>query len=115
MGYLQRVLDEAIAYCTKRHIGGLSLLTYDNVQYQLSRIQAAYTICPAMCARTCAINGIDRDASEMGLEANSIKALVTDLMQESAQILLQLSGAKGYWISEFAGRALIDSRPFCAV
>ncbi|WP_118972999.1 acyl-CoA dehydrogenase family protein [Taibaiella koreensis] len=112
MGFIQRMLDEAVAYCTKRHIGGLSLLTYDHVQYQISRIQAAYTICSAMCVKSCAFNSVACDASGLGLDANSMKTLVTDLMHESAQILLQLSGAQGYRLSAFAGRALIDSRPF---
>ncbi len=112
MGFIQRTLDEAITHCKKRHVGGKNLLAYDNVQYQISRVQAAYTICSAMCVRTCAINGIEHDVSQMGLEANTMKALVTDLMHESAQILSQLSGSKGYRLSEFAGRALIDSRPF---
>lgn len=112
MGFLQRTLDEAVAYTTTRRVGGNSLLTYDNVQYQISRMQAAYTICSAMCVRTCALDSLSRNASEMGLEANTMKALVTDLMHESSQMLLQLSGAKGYRLSQFAGRALIDSRPF---
>ena len=41
-----------------------------------------------------------------------MKALVTDLMQESAQLCLQVSGANGYKISHIAGRGIVDSRPF---
>src|SRR5690606_27978948 len=47
-----------------------------------------------------------------GLEANSMKAVVTDLMQESSQLLVQLSGANGYRISHIGGRGIMDSRPF---
>ncbi|PZF71888.1 acyl-CoA dehydrogenase family protein [Taibaiella soli] len=112
MGFIERVLDEAIAYCSKRQMGGASLLAYDQVQYQISRIQAAYTICAAMCAKTCTFDSAVGDASGLGLDANSMKTVVTDLMHESAQTLLQLSGAKGYRLSEYAGRAVIDSRPF---
>src|SRR3546814_17729924 len=41
-----------------------------------------------------------------------MKALVADRMQESAQLLAQLSGAKGYRISHIGGRGVMDSRPF---
>src|SRR5699024_10713476 len=41
-----------------------------------------------------------------------MKALVTDLMHESAHIYAQLSGANGYKIDHIAGRGIIDSRPF---
>src|SRR5690606_19188708 len=39
-------------------------------------------------------------------------AVVTDLMQESAHIVVQLSGANGYKISHVGGRGIMDSRPF---
>jgi hypothetical protein len=48
----------------------------------------------------------------MDLTANAIKTYTTDLMQQAAQSLLQLTGAKGYRLDHIAGRALIDSRPF---
>lgn len=41
-----------------------------------------------------------------------MKALVTDMMQESAQLYVQLSGAKGYRMSHIGGRGIMDSRPF---
>ena len=44
--------------------------------------------------------------------ANTFKALVSDLMQESAQILTQLSGSKVYHIGSLGSRAIMDSRPF---
>jgi hypothetical protein len=47
-----------------------------------------------------------------GLEANSVKTVVTDLMQEASQSLLQLVGAKGYRLDHIAGRSTVDSRPF---
>src|SRR5690606_41660196 len=47
-----------------------------------------------------------------GLEANRMKALVTDLMQESAQLCVQLSGSSGYKLDHIAGRGIVDSRPF---
>lgn len=65
-----------------------------------------------MCARSSEISGTDHNLAAEGLEANSMKAVVTDLMQESAQILVQLSGANGYRISNVGGRGIIDSRSF---
>jgi hypothetical protein len=48
----------------------------------------------------------------MGLEANVIKSVTSDIMHESAQSLLQLVGAKGYKLNHIAGRSVVDSRPF---
>lgn len=112
MGFIKRMLDEAITHCNNRIVGTGNLLTMDQVQFQLSRIQSAYTICSAMCARSSKISGIDHNLATAGLEANSMKAVVTDLMQESAQLLVQLSGAKGYRTSHIGGRGIMDSRPF---
>jgi hypothetical protein len=41
-----------------------------------------------------------------------MKAILTDMMQEAAQSLLQLVGAKGFRRDHFAGRAIVDCRPF---
>ena len=112
MGFIKRMLDEALLHCKNRMVGASNLLAIDQVQFQLSRIQSAYTICSAMCARSSAISGIAYNLAVEGLEANAMKAVVTDLMQESAQLLVQLSGANGYRISHVGGRGIVDSRPF---
>ena len=65
-----------------------------------------------MCINTSERAGIDNNLATHGLEANAIKTCVTDLMQDAAQSLLQLVGAKGYRLDHFAGRAVVDSRPF---
>lgn len=112
MGFLQRMLDEALSHCDERIVGGQKLLNMDSVRYQLSRIQASYSLCSGMCSRSTLISGITNDVSGEGMEANSMKALVTDLMQEAAQICVQLSGSSGYKIDHIAGRGIVDSRPF---
>jgi len=112
MGFIKRMLDEAITHCRNRVVGSNNLLAIDQVQYQLTRIQSAFTICSAMCARSSDISGIDHNLATEGLEANSMKAVVTDLMQESSQLLVQLSGANGYRTSHIGGRGIMDSRPF---
>jgi hypothetical protein len=65
-----------------------------------------------MCAKSSETSGIEFNLAMAGLEANSMKAVVTDLMQESAQLLVQLSGAKGFRTSHIGGRGIMDSRPF---
>jgi len=112
MGFIKRMLDEAVARCTTRKVGGKPLIDLDSVKYQISRIQSSYTLCSGMCARSSEISGIENDLSGFGLEANSIKALITDLMNESANICAQLSGASGYQLEHIAGRGIMDSRPF---
>ncbi|EOR94257.1 Butyryl-CoA dehydrogenase [Arcticibacter svalbardensis MN12-7] len=112
MGFIKRMMDEAINHCKNRMVGAGNLLSMDQVQHQIARIQSAFTICSAMCARSSQISGIDHNLATEGLEANSMKAVVTDLMQESAQLLVQVSGANGYRISHIGGRGIMDSRPF---
>lgn len=112
MGFLTRLLDEATAHCRDRHVGGQSLLEYDQVQARLARIQSAVTVCSAMCINTAERAGIEKDLAPHGLEANAVKACITDLMHDASQSLLQLSGAMGYRLDHIAGRAVVDSRPF---
>ncbi|MFP9119082.1 acyl-CoA dehydrogenase family protein [Flavobacterium sp. RNTU_13] len=112
LGFIRRMLDEALAYCNQRKVAGQSLFFLDSVKYQLSRIESSYAICSGMCARSAVISSINADLSSCGLEANIMKALVTDLMQESSQIALQLQGSSGYKIDNIAGRGIVDSRPF---
>src|SRR5690554_4094588 len=44
-----------------------------------------------MCSRSCEVSSIENNLATEGLEANSMKAVVTDLMQESANSLVQLA------------------------
>jgi alkylation response protein AidB-like acyl-CoA dehydrogenase len=112
MGFIKRLMDEAIGHCKNRVVGTSNLLAIDQVQFSLSRMQSAYTICSAMCAHSSNMSGIEYNLATEGLEANTMKAVVTDLMQESAQLLVQLSGANGYRMSHIGGRGIMDSRPF---
>ncbi|PTT01515.1 acyl-CoA dehydrogenase [Pedobacter sp. HMWF019] len=112
MGFIKRMLDEALAHCQQRNIGNSKLIALDNIQFQLSRMQAAYTICSAMCVRSSQISGINHNLAAEGMEANAMKTVVTDLMQECAHLLVQLSGANGYRTSHIGGRGIMDSRPF---
>jgi len=112
MGFIQRMLDEAIAHCKQRFVGGKSLFGYDQVQQRLSKLQASYTVCSAMCTNSSEKAGIDVDLVPHGIEANAVKSVITDLMQEAAQSLVQLVGAKAYRINHIGGRGTADSRPF---
>jgi alkylation response protein AidB-like acyl-CoA dehydrogenase len=112
MGFITRILDEAIKHCQQRYVGKKSLLKYDQVQQRLSQLQAWYTINSAICLYAAKVSGVDNDLTLYNLEANSAKAVVTDMMQDAAQSLLQLTGAKGYRRDHIAGRGVTDSRPF---
>jgi hypothetical protein len=59
-----------------------------------------------------AYSGIENNLASAAVEANSMKAHITDLMQESAQTLTQLSGANGYKAESIGTRGIVDSRPF---
>lgn len=112
MGFIQRLLDEALTHCKQRFVGGKSLFQYDRVQHRLNKLQASYTICSAMCANSSEKAGLDVDMSGHGMEANAVKSVITDLMQEAAQSVTQLVGAKAYKLNHIAGRSIVDSRPF---
>lgn len=112
MGFIKRMMDEAIAQCENRIVGHSNLLSLDQVQFQLAKIQSSFTICSAMCAKSVKISGIEHNLAAEGLHANSMKALITDLMQDAAQNYTQLSGAQGYRTSHIGGRGIMDSRPF---
>lgn len=112
MGFIQRMLDEALNHSKERSVGGKKLFHYDQVQHRLSNLQASYTISSAMCMNSSEKAGIDVDLSSHGMEANAVKSVITDLMQEAAQSVVQLVGAKAYKINHIAGRSTSDSRPF---
>jgi alkylation response protein AidB-like acyl-CoA dehydrogenase len=112
MGFLQRMLDEAISHCRERFVGGKPLLDYDQVSRRVAGIQAAFTACSAMCMHTSEHAGIENNLATEALSANSIKSVVTDMMQNASQSLLQLTGGQGYKLDHIAGRSTVDSRPF---
>jgi len=112
MGFLKRLLDEAISHARERVVGAEPLINYDQVQKRIANIQAAYTACSAMCLHTSENADLENNMAGRALEANSIKSVVTDLMQNASQSLLQLTGGKGYRLDHVAGRSVVDSRPF---
>lgn len=112
VGFIRRMLEEAIKQTTSRFVGGKSLMSLDQVKHQISRIQSAFTISSAMCSRSASVSGIENNLVEASVEANTMKAYITDLMQEAAQILTQLCGANGYKAEKVGSRGIMDSRPF---
>lgn len=112
MGFIHRMLDEGMIHCKERLVGGKSLFSYDQVQERLSKLQASFTVCSAMCSNSAKKAGLENDLTGIGMEANSVKSVITDLMQQAAQSVTQLVGAKAYRNSHIAGRGITDSRPF---
>lgn len=112
MGFLKRMMEEAIDHCRKRFIGGQDLINYDQVKLRISKLQAYFTVCSAMCNFTSINVPLEKNTSKMDVEANAIKSVITDYMQKASQSLLQLTGAKGYRLDHIAGRSTVDSRPF---
>jgi len=112
IGFIRRMLDDAINHTQTRFIRGKPLMALDQVRHQIARIQNAFTVSSAMCSRSSEASGIEHDLTGSTVEANTMKAYVTELMQESAQTLTQLYGANGYKEESIASRGIIDSRPF---
>lgn len=112
MGFIRRMLDEAINQSKSRIVSGKPLMALDQVKHQISKIQSAFTVCSALCSRSARHSGIEHNLAADAVEANSMKAYVTDLMQESAHTLTQLCGANGYKAEKVGARGIVDSRPF---
>ncbi len=112
MGFIKRMLDEALGHCKERLVGGQPLFDYDQVRARIARMQAEYTTLSAMCLYASENAGIERDLSKETVQANAIKTVCSDMMQSAADSLLQLVGAKGYQLTHIAGRSFVDSRPF---
>ena len=112
MGFLKRLLDEGLKHTRERFVGGKPLKAYDQVQERMAHIQAAYTACSAMCLHAGENAGLANNLASSTLSANSVKAVLTDLMQDASQSLLQLFGGQGFKINHVAGRSVVDSRPF---
>ena len=112
LGFIKRILDEAVRHCQQRYVGGKCLLDYDQVRHRISQLQAWFTINSAMCRYASRVSGVENNLALYGLQANATKAVLTDMMQDAAQSLLQLTGAAGYRRDHIAGRAVADSRPF---
>lgn len=112
MGFLRRMMDEALTHCKERVVGGQSLINYDQVRHRITEMQAYFTVCSAMCNFTSTNVPLKKNTSRMDIEGNAIKSLITDYMQRASQSLLQLKGAMGYRLDSIAGRSVVDSRPF---
>lgn len=112
LGFIRRMLDEALEHCRARLVGGRPLIDYDQVRARIARMQAEFTAVSAMCLYTAEHGAVERDLSKESIPANAIKSVSTDFMQSAAQSLQQLVGAKGYRVDHVAGRGIVDSRPF---
>lgn len=112
LGFLKRAYHEARHHCEQRMVRGKSLRQYDQVEAQLAKMEAAVTVASAMCHWSAENSAITIDLSSQGAMANTFKAVVSDLMQDSAQTLMQLLGSKGYHESSLAASAIMDTRPF---
>ncbi len=112
LGFIKRILDEATTHCRERIVGGKALFGYDQVQHRLSEIQAFFTLSSGLCLHASENTPLEKDLSGEGVQANAMKAILTDMMQEAAQSFMQLVGANGFRRDHIAGRAIIDCRPF---
>lgn len=112
LGFIRRMLDEALAHARTRVVGGQPLIDYDQVRARIARLQAQFTTVSAMCIYTSEHAATARDLSKEAIPANAIKTVCTDFMQDAAQSVVQLVGAQGYRLDHVAGRGIVDSRPF---
>ena len=112
IGFIKRLLDEAVEHCNNRFVSGKPLMALDQVKFRISQLQSAFTTASSMCFRSSKMSGIEENVAGAAIEANCMKAYVTDLMQRSAQTVTQLMGAEGYKAETTSARGIVDSRPF---
>ncbi|MGB3828844.1 MAG: acyl-CoA dehydrogenase family protein [Ornithinimicrobium sp.] len=112
VGFIHRMVDEAVQHCTDRVVSGRRLLDYDQVQARVARLQGQWVVASALSLWTSENAGTSTDLSRVGQSASSVKTVASDYQQEASQSLLQLVGAKGYALNHIAGRGVVDSRPY---
>lgn len=112
VGFIHRMVDEAVEHCSDRVVSGRRLLEYDQVRARIARLQGQWACASALSLWSSENAGLSTDLSRAGQSASAVKTVASDYLQESAQSLLQLVGAKGYALDHIAGRAVVDSRPF---
>ncbi len=112
VGFIRRMVDEAVNHCRQRVVGRTPLIEYDQVRARIAELQGRLVTVMALGRWACENAGIDRDLSRLAVPANAIKTVATDFMHQAADSLLQLVGATGYRLDHIAGRSLVDSRPF---
>ena len=66
LGFIKRMLDEALTHTRSRQIGNKSLFDYDQVQHRLTRLQANFTVCSAFSLRSSEIAGTEKNLSGHG-------------------------------------------------
>ncbi len=111
-GFLQRNYEEALAHTQKRMIQDKPLLSYDQAEFRVAQLQTWSALCDDICTFLGKNIDLSQDLSDSLILANSMKALMTDYMQESAQSFQQLMGSHGYEKHSRASKATADSRPF---
>jgi hypothetical protein len=82
------------------------------VQERLSKLQSSYTVCSAICANSSASAGIKNDLANHGIETNVVKSVISDLMHDIAQSVLQLVRAKTHKLNHIAGGAMLIAGHF---
>lgn len=112
VGFIRRLLDEAQEHCATRSVSGSPLVEYDQVRARIARMHGQWVVVNALGLWAAENASVANDLSRQAVPANAIKTVSTDYMQEAAQSLLQLVGAKGWLLAHIAGRAIVDSRPF---
>ena len=112
IGFLRRIADEAVAHVRSRVVSGSTLIEYDQVQARVARIQGRLALVTALSLYAVENASATTDLSREAVAANSTKTVCSDYMQDAAQSLLQLVGAKGYATDHIAGRSVVDARPF---
>ena len=94
MGFLRRMMEEAVEHCRTRIVGGTNLMNYDQVKARVAKIQSYFTVCSAMCNFTSTNVPLEQNTSRMDVEANAIKTVLTDYMQKASQSLLTTNRSK---------------------
>ncbi|MPZ52771.1 MAG: acyl-CoA dehydrogenase [Acidimicrobiia bacterium] len=112
VGFIRRMVDEAVNHCRQRVVGRTALIEYDQVRARIAELQGRLVTVMAMGHWASENASLDLELSRLSAPANAIKTVATDFMHQAADSLLQLVGATGYRLDHIAGRSLVDSRPF---
>lgn len=111
-GFTKRLLDASVQGTSSRIMRGKPLLKMPEIKNSIINLQSYHTLVKGAFNYGAKHSGIENDLENDAIFANAIKVTVTEMMQKSADLSIQLSGGNGFLDSNFAFHGLRDCRPF---
>lgn len=111
-GFVKRLLDDSVQATSNRIMRGKKLISMPEIKKNIIDLQTYYTLTKACYLYSSRHSGIENDLENDSIIANAIKVTVTNMMKQSSDLNIQLSGGNGFLDGHYGFHGLRDSRPF---